>query len=410
MTQVYSSQDPAETDMPYVFSNTMRLSSIEINKTDSNTQLPLNGSIFWICRDDSSTEGFVPAVDCSTDNRVEIITTGDNGDGAAKSAGLPFGNYWVWEDAAPMGYQLDDPRYQGVNITPENDGASIALSFADSEKLIDARLRKVDADTGAGLAGATFELYRETATEPAFIGTCQTLADDAATTEVNEAGLCDPMFKGLAFGTYRIVETVTPAGYQTPTADFQFTLGPIEGEAGSVDVSVDNTAVVKVPVPGLVKSSNPASGSTVTAGDTITYTLTLTNTGDTPAVGTIVDALPAGVTVLDVGGGVVSGGGNTITWTGISVAPGETQTLSYTVVVDATAPAGTITNTATWTVGTITVTGSTTHTIAAGGGGGGGGGGLPFTGSNVSANMGAAAVALTAGLALMRRRRRTSGE
>ena len=109
-------------------------------------------------------------------------------------------------------------------------------------------------------------------------------------------------------------------------------------------------------------------------------------------------------------GGVVSGGGNTSTWTGISVAPGETQTLSYTVVVDATAPAGTITNTATWTVDTITVTGSTTHTITAGGGGGGGGGGLPFTGSNVSANMGAAAVALTAGLALMRRRRRTSGE
>ena len=197
-------------------------------------------------------------------------------------------------------------------------------------------------------------------------------------------------------------------GYQPPTSDFEFTLGPNEGEAGSVEVTVDNAAIVKTPVPGLEKSAVPASGSTVTAGDTITYTLTLTNTGDGDAVGDVVDTLPGGVTVLDVGGGTVSGGGGTITWSGVTVAPGETLTLTYTVVVDATAPAGTISNSATWTVGTTVLTASTTHTIAAagGGGGGGGGGGLPFTGGNDAAHTGLTALMLGAGLAMARTGRR----
>lgn len=406
VAEVYSNQMPGETDKPYVFQNAARLTTIEITKYDSTAQKALNGAIFFICKDDPASDGFEPAVDCAKPNQVDTLTSGDDGDGAAMSAGLPFGEYWVWEDAAPKGYTLDDPRYQSVNITPENDGAMVSLTFSNAQKLVDTRLRKVDADTGDGLAGATFELYRQTEGEPVLIGTCTSMADDEATTEVDESGYCDPEFKELAFGTYRIKETVTPAGYKTPTSDFEFTLGPNEGEAGSVEVTVDNAAIVKTPVPAIAKSAVPASGSTVTAGDTITYTLTLTNTGDGDAVGDVVDTLPAGVTVLDVGGGTVSGGGGTITWSDVTVAPGETVTLTYTVVVDAAAPAGTIANSVTWTVGTTVLTASTTHTIAAGGGGGGGGGGLPFTGGNDAAHAGLTAVMLGAGLLMARTGRR----
>jgi len=405
VASVYNTQMPGELDKPYIFANSMRMTSIEIKKFDSTTDKPLNGAVFFLCKDDPASEGFEPSVDCSKDNLIDTLMSGDDGDGAAMSAGLPFGNYWVWEDSAPKGYSLDNPRYQSVKVTPENDGEMISLTFEDAQKLVDTRLRKVDADTGAGLAGATFEIYKSGSGEPVLLGTCTTVADDPATTDENEAGLCMPEFKALAFGTYVIKETVTPDGYQKPDTDFQFVLGPAEGELGAVEVSVDNSAIVRLPVPGLKKTSLPASGSTVTAGDTITYTLTLTNTGDADAVGDVVDSLPAGVTVLDVGGGIVSGGGGTITWSAVTVAPGETLTLSYTVVVNAAAAAGTIANSVTWTVGTTVLTASTTHTIAAGGGGGGGGG-LPFTGGNDAANAGLTAVMLGAGLLMARAGRR----
>jgi len=406
IASVYNTQMPGELDKPYVFQNSMRMTTIEIKKTDSTADAPLDGAVFFLCKDDPTSEGFVPEVDCSKENLVDTLTTGDAGDGAAMSAGLPFGEYWVWEDSAPKGYNLDSPRYQAVHVTPENDGAMISLSFEDAQKLVDTRLRKVDADTGAGLVGATFELYSSGQGEPVLLGTCTTVADDPATTETNEAGLCVPEFMSLPFGTYVIKETVTPEGYQKPAGDFQFVLGPNEGELGAVEVAVNNSAIVRVPVPKLTKTASPASGSTVTAGDSITYTLTLTNTGDADAVGDVVDTLPTGVTVLDVGGGVISGGGSTITWTGVTVAPGATVTLTYTVVVNATAPAGTIANSAVWTVGSTVLTASTTHTIAAGGGGGGGGGGLPFTGGNDATNAGITAVMLGAGLLMARAGRR----
>lgn len=405
-TSVFTSQEPEETEKPYVFLNSARMSTIAIMKYDQQTDSPLNGGTFWLCRDDADTEGFVPAVDCAESQRLDEVTTGDSGEGQALTAAVPFGNYWVWEDSAPKGYELANPRYQKVVVTPETDGDQVQVEFADSQKPVDTRLRKVDAKTGAGLAGATFELYRLTGDEPEMIGSCTTLADDSATTEVDESGLCDPMFEALWFGTYRIKETVTPDGYQVPETEFEFTLGPAEGEAGSVEVSVDNTAVVKVPVPVIDKTANPASGSTITAGDTVTYTLTLTNTGTAVAIGDVVDTLPTGVTVLDIDGGAVSGGGTIITWSGVSVAPGETVTLKYTVVVDEAAPAGTITNSATWTVGDIVVIDSTSHTIAAGGGGGGGGGGLPFTGANPLASLMLSASVLSLGLASLRRARR----
>ncbi len=405
-TAVFTSEEPSETDKPYIFLNTARMSTIEIMKFDQQADSALDGGVFWLCRDDDDTEGFVPTVDCAESQRLDEVTTGEDGDGKAITAAVPFGAYWVWEDSAPKGYELANPRYQKVIVGPENDGEEVHVEFADSQKPVDTRLRKVDAETGAGLAGATFALYRLTGDAPEFIGECSTMADDAMTTEVDESGLCDPMFEGLWFGTYRIKETVTPEGYQVPDTEFEFTLGPAEGEAGSVEVSVDNTAVVKVPVPVIDKTASPASGTTITAGDTVTYTLTLTNTGNAVATGDVVDTLPAGVTVLDIDGGVVSGGGTIITWSGVSVAPGETVTLKYTVVIDATAPAGTITNTATWTVGDIVVTDSTSHTIAAGGGGGGGGGGLPFTGANSAASLMVSASVLSLGIAVLRRARR----
>lgn len=88
------------------------------------------------------------------------------------------------------------------------------------------------------------------------------------------------------------------------------------------------------------KSADPASGTAVEAGDTIAYTITGTNTGDTvldPA--RIVDDLSAVLADARYNDDVAASSGSasvsdeTLTWTG-SLGRGQSVTITYTVTVD----------------------------------------------------------------------------
>lgn len=87
------------------------------------------------------------------------------------------------------------------------------------------------------------------------------------------------------------------------------------------------TAVATFPDLGITKSSSVA---TAVADDVITYTLTYTNRGDAPAVGyTISDDFDERwADVTDAGGGAVSGGKITWTFSG-ALAPGAAASISY---------------------------------------------------------------------------------
>lgn len=376
--EVFTSQEPGESDQPYVFADRARQASVRIVKTDARTQQPLDGAAFQVCRDSEVSEEFDPGVDCAVSQVVATVVTG-SGDvpGEAQVSGLDFGTYWVFELAAPDGYDTSDPSAQVIHVSQETDGGTITVEFANPQKPMSVQFFKADTETGEGLAGATFMFYVSDGEGWEYIGSCTTMADDTATGD-DESGLCDTTFGPLFFGDYKVVETVAPTGYQLPMQPFFFNLGPDEAEMGDLIVEVDND-LIGLPVPGLVKTANPPSGSTVAAGDTITYTLTLTNTGTAPAVGDIVDTLPSQVSITSAGSGSASIDGRTITWSQVTVPVGESVTLTYSVTVNADAPLGAFSNTAVWTVGVSTYSGATTH-IVVGGGGGGGGGELPMTG------------------------------
>jgi pilin isopeptide linkage protein/uncharacterized repeat protein (TIGR01451 family)/fimbrial isopeptide formation D2 family protein/LPXTG-motif cell wall-anchored protein len=105
-----------------------------------------------------------------------------------------------------------------------------------------------------------------------------------------------------------------------------------------------------VPAWTLAKSADPASGSAVSPGDTITYTLTATNTGPAPLTGARATDDLAGVLDNATLGSLAPGltlaaNGTTLLWAIPALAVGETTTVSYTVTVNAGTWGATLSNT-----------------------------------------------------------------
>ena len=107
---------------------------------------------------------------------------------------------------------------------------------------------------------------------------------------------------------------------------------------------VANTAIVKAIAD---PTEVPAGG--FTPGTSVTYTLTLTNEGPSPATGVVAqDKLPSGVTFLSADGdGTYDAASGKWDLSGEVIEKGATRTLHITVTVDASAAGSVVTNTAT---------------------------------------------------------------
>jgi len=113
--------------------------------------------------------------------------------------------------------------------------------------------------------------------------------------------------------------------------------------AAHSDVFSSNTVTHTVAGPPslqITKEANPPSGSSVTPGTTITYTIRYTNTGQSPAMGVVItDLLDS--RLEHIGGGTRIG--DVISWTVGSIAPGASGFVTFTARVKNDA-SGTITN------------------------------------------------------------------
>ena len=124
--------------------------------------------------------------------------------------------------------------------------------------------------------------------------------------------------------------------------------------AGEETTKVTETTYHQVTEPALeaVKSSNPGDGAQVNAGDTVTYTISVTNKGAGAATNVIIrDAIPQGTT-LKAGSAKCStpgisadsvkiGGKDGLAWIIPQIEAGETVTVSFAVTVNEMAQAGT---------------------------------------------------------------------
>src|SRR5207248_2382387 len=113
--------------------------------------------------------------------------------------------------------------------------------------------------------------------------------------------------------------------------------------------AANNTATAATTVNAAIdlavaKAGTPAQ---VSAGQNLTYTVTVANNGPSPATGvTLTDTLPAGVTLVSATSsqGTVTASGNTVTGNLGTINNGANATV--TIIVQAPATAGTLTNTA----------------------------------------------------------------
>lgn len=112
-----------------------------------------------------------------------------------------------------------------------------------------------------------------------------------------------------------------------------------QGRAEHTELVMRTSAALTVTDYLVEKTSDPKSGSTVEPGDTVTYTVTVTQQGDVPAGATFTDDLSD---VFDdatynndvkasIGEGTVEG--DTLSWDG-EIAVGEKATITYSVTVN----------------------------------------------------------------------------
>jgi uncharacterized surface anchored protein len=166
---------------PLVFRNQPTGTSLQrvfVKKVDAATGAVLAGALFKL-------QGFVGA--------TEICTT--DAQGTCSVSDVPQGSYEWKELLAPSGYDLvtqTSPVTVTVGVTPAV--VTVADQLSGQPPTSTLTVKKVDATTGAVLAGAQFALN----------GTTKTCTTDAQ-------GLCS--ISGLSTGTYSWHESAAPTGY-----------------------------------------------------------------------------------------------------------------------------------------------------------------------------------------------------
>lgn len=160
-------------------------SIVAISKIDAVTKEPLADAEFTL-------------YDAETDEKVAKATS--NEDGYAEFIKVAPGNYYIKETSFPDGYTVDlSNKENKVSVTVEKNQYTNAAPIIMKNQYSRVAVKKVDADTGETLAGATFTLY-------------DSKGKEVAKAKSGKDGFAE--FTDVVPGIYTIKETAAPKGYQ----------------------------------------------------------------------------------------------------------------------------------------------------------------------------------------------------
>ncbi len=195
--------------------------------TKCNTQLPPTVSkgtlkVIKTNENNQALAGAVFDVYNSNNQFVGRITT--DATGTAFLSGLPYGTYMLIEVQAPAGHQLDTtPRY--VTISSASPNGITSISILNKKVITTGALQVIKQDeTGKRLAGAEFEVRNANGV---VVGRITTDANGVAT------------LGNLPFGTYQLIETKAPEGYELDTTPRYVTVSKTDPN-GKVSITVLN--------------------------------------------------------------------------------------------------------------------------------------------------------------------------
>ncbi|RYZ12422.1 MAG: isopeptide-forming domain-containing fimbrial protein, partial [Comamonadaceae bacterium] len=239
-------------------------------------------------------------------------------------------------------------------VTPNNNGSRVSVAKALTGESIN---RNNIAEPGEDLT------YTLTLSNPSSVAVTTSLTDDlgAGLTYKSSTGgtnngsktvwgnLTVPAASGAAPGTTTVTVTATVVTPITATVlrNVSYSTGDNTPPSTTTPCVAGDARCVETPTASAVtvsKSSDPARGATVVAGQIIRYTLTVTVAGGagTTAPTVFNDALGAGLSFIamdtpNAAGFTQGGSGNAITFTLPTNKPAGTYTVSYTARVAADA-------------------------------------------------------------------------
>ena len=275
-----------------------------LGKRDATYDEALAGATFRLTRAWTDSDG-VAHSDVVSDSLVS------GADGSVKMTGLSWGRYTLVEIAAPPGFVLP-PESQTTHtfdlcyttgadglepswVSSKSDHRAISSGnyiWIDNERVkTDVYLRKVDAShTTRPVRGASFKLYYDSTDgihdngDGVFDPTDDELVSEGTTDEQGTVG-----FAKLKVGTYFLVETNTPAGYQINDEVFRIRVFDVAGQAGGAagnmiqvgkadgsDMRAPDTpntiTVADKPIPSIPSTGGPGVVGLVAAGGCLSAT------------------------------------------------------------------------------------------------------------------------------------------